>query len=83
MAVYAALLFGGDYAGPVHADSGLNHIHDEILRTGVTFSLFKWSMQTSVWRCAHTRVPLGTSAGVRDSSGVRTPPPTGITVEGQ
>ena len=26
-AVYAALLFGGDYAGPVHADSGLNHIH--------------------------------------------------------
>lgn len=38
-AVYAVLLFGRGYAGPVHADSGLSAIHGEISRVGVAFGL--------------------------------------------
>lgn len=38
-AVYAVLLSCGDYAGPVHADSGLSAIHSEISRAVVAFRL--------------------------------------------
>ena len=38
-AVYAVLLSGRDYAGPLHAGSGLNYIRGEISRIGVSFRL--------------------------------------------